>query len=145
MKVLIVRLSAMGDVIHAMPAVAGLRAAFPESVIDWAIEERWMPLLTSRPAAEISGEMPLSLEQPLVNAVHPVHMRRWRNSPFTRNTLREMGAMRRRLREAKYQIAIDLQGAIRSALLAMTSRARIRAGALQPRELPARWWYNVKA
>src|SRR5205814_2108606 len=50
MRILIVRLSAMGDIIHAMPAVAGLRAAFPESRIDWAIEERWSPLLRARPS-----------------------------------------------------------------------------------------------
>lgn len=145
MKVLIVRLSAMGDIIHAMPAVAGLRAELPDSVIDWAIEERWMPLLTSRPAAEARGEMPLSPEQPLVNAVHPVHMRRWRNSPFSRNTRQEIGALRRKLRSLNYEVAIDLQGAIRSALLTKVSHARVRAGALHPRELPARWWYNVKA
>jgi len=145
MKVLIVRLSAMGDVIHAMPAVAGLRAAIPDSVIDWAIEERWMPLLSSRPPAEAGGEMALSPEQPLVNAVHPVHMRRWRNSLLSRNTLHEIGILRHDLRELQYEVAIDLQGAIRSSLLAKASRARVRAGALQPRELPARWWYNVKA
>jgi heptosyltransferase-1 len=145
MKILIVRLSAMGDIIHAMPAVAGLRAALPDATIDWAVEERWMPLLSAYPAAESGGEVPLSPEQPLVNAVHPVHMRRWRNSPLSRNTRREIGALRCRLRDLQYEVVIDLQGAIRSALLAWATRARVRAGALQPRELPARWWYNVKA
>ena len=143
MRILIVRLSAMGDIIHAMPAVAGLRAQFPESRIDWAIEERWAPLLTSRALSDTSTSV--SPEQPLVDFIHRVHMRRWRQHPFSSVTRTEMGALRLRLRELKYDHVIDLQGAIRSALLAKASGARVRAGAMHPRELPARWWYNVKA
>lgn len=145
MRILIVRLSAMGDIIHAMPAVAGLRREFPNAQIDWAVEERWSALLTARPPATSSGESPLSPEQPLVNLVHAVHMRRWRQSPFLSSTRQEMRALRSRLRELKYDRVIDLQGAIRSALLAQASGARVRAGAWHPREFPARWWYNVKA
>ena len=145
MRILIVRLSAMGDIIHALPAVAGLRQQFPETVIGWAIEERWLPLLTSRPRSELEVDSALSPAQPLVNLVHPVHMRRWRESPLSLTTFKEMRELRTRLRELKYDHAIDLQGAIRSALLARASDARVKAGALHPRELPARWWYNVKA
>lgn len=145
MRILIVRLSAMGDIIHAMPAVAGLRAQFPESVIGWAIEERWLPLLTSRKPVELGKESSLSPAQPLANLVHPVHMRRWRESPFSTKTRTEIRALRSTLRQLGYDHAIDLQGAIRSALLASASGARVKAGALHPRELPARWWYNVKA
>jgi heptosyltransferase-1 len=135
----------MGDIIHAMPAVAGLRAQFPDSFIAWAVEERWLPLLSSKAptrAAENSGVSP---EQPLVHTLYPVRMRRWRNSPFSRATREDMRTLRAELREAKYDHAIDLQGAIRSALLARGTRARVIAGALHPRELAARWWYNVKA
>jgi len=145
MRILIVRLSAMGDIIHAMPAVAGLRRDFPESRIDWAIEERWAPLLTARKSMPADGDPPLSPDQPLANVVHPVHMRRWRQSPLSGTTWNEIRALRARLRELKYDHAIDLQGAIRSALLAKASGAQVIAGALNPRELPARWWYNVKA
>ena len=145
MRILIVRLSAMGDIIHAMPAVAGLRRDFPDSRIDWAIEERWASLLTARKSTPGGDDLPLSPEQPLANVVHPVHMRRWRQSPLSRNTRSEVRALRARLRELQYDHAIDLQGAIRSALLAKASGAKVIAGALQPRELPARWWYNVKA
>jgi heptosyltransferase-1 len=145
MRTLIVRLSAMGDIIHAMPAVAGLRVQFPESVIGWAIEERWLPLLTSRTTSELGKDSSLSPEQPLVNFVHPVHMRRWRESPFSAKTWEEMRALRSALHQREYDHAIDLQGAIRSALLAQASNAKVKAGALHPREMPARWWYNVKA
>src|SRR3954464_1442043 len=143
MRILIVRLSAMGDIIHAMPAVAGLRVAFPDSRIDWAVEERWSSLLSARTST--AADDALSPEQPLVNSIHPVHMRRWRQAPFSRNTRDEIRGLRGRLRELKYDHVVDLQGAIRSALLAKASGARVRAGALHPRELPARWWYNVKA
>src|SRR5207302_9068160 len=61
---------------------------------------------------------------------------------ITRN---EAAALRKRLRALNYDHVIDLQGAIRSALLAKASGAQVIAGALHPRELPARWWYNVKA
>lgn len=145
MRILIVRLSAMGDIIHALPAVAGLRSAFPDSRIDWAIEERWTSLLSARSLAELGMDATPSLEQPLVNVVHAVHMRRWRQSPFSAVTRKEIRALSARLRDLKYDHAIDLQGAIRSALLAKASGAKVRAGASHPRELPARWWYNVKA
>lgn len=143
MRILIVRLSAMGDIIHAMPAVAGLRSQFPDSRIDWAIEERWSPLLTFRAISDTSAS--ISPEQPLVHFVHQVHMRRWRQHPFSSTTREEMRALRSRLHELSYDHVIDLQGAIRSALLAKVSGARVRAGAMHPREIVARWWYNVKA
>lgn len=143
MRVLIVRLSAMGDIIHAMPAVAGLRAQFPASRIDWTIDERWSPLLTSRTLPDTDAS--ISPDQPLVDFVHRVQMRSWRQHPFSSVTHKEILTLRARLRELNYDHVIDLQGAIRSALLAKASGARVRAGALHPRELPARWWYNVKA
>ena len=130
----------MGDIIHAMPAIAGLRREFPNMELDWAIEERWASLLTTREAAD-----PMSPEQPLVNVVHPVHMRRWRKSPFSSSTMAELRALRTRLRAIDYDHVIDLQGAIRSALLARATGAKVIAGAAQPREAPARWFYNVRA
>ncbi len=140
MRILIVRLSAMGDVIHAMPAVAGLRRAFPDVELDWAIEERWASLVSAGETAAA-----LSPEQPLANVVHRVHMRRWRKSPFSNSTMTELRALKQRLRAVQYDHVIDLQGAIRSALLARATGAKVIAGAAQPRELPARWFYNVKA
>lgn len=145
MRILIVRLSAMGDIIHAMPAIAGVRRHFPEARVDWAIEERWLPLLTARNGGEIGRDASLSSEQPLVDVIHPVHMRRWRQSPFSMTTRQEIRSLRSRLREINFDHAIDLQGAIRSAMLAKSSGAKVRAGALHPREFPARWWYNVQA
>lgn len=104
-----------------------------------------MPLLSARGPSQFGIDCQLSSAQPLVNIVHPVHMRRWKQSPFSSTTRQEMRTLRSRLRELDYDHAIDLQGAIRSALLTKASGANVRAGAVRPRELPARWWYNVKA
>jgi heptosyltransferase-1 len=49
-KILIVRLGSMGDILHALPAVTGIRAALPNATIGWLVEERWSELLAARPA-----------------------------------------------------------------------------------------------
>ena len=67
-KALVVRLGAMGDVLHALPAVAMLRRALPEAHIGWVVEQRWRELLCA-PEAELAG--PRSAGRPLVDAVHP--------------------------------------------------------------------------
>ena len=50
-RILIARLSAMGDIVHSLPAVAALRRALPQATIGWAIEERWVDLLAAKSAA----------------------------------------------------------------------------------------------
>lgn len=142
MRLLIVRLSAMGDIIHAMPAVSALRRHCPDAFIGWAVEERWAPLLTShdrqgRPAKPAP-------EQPLVDAVHLVNLKRWKRAPLKTETRRAVAATRSELRAQRYDVAIDLQGAIRSAVLAQMSGARKLIGEASPREYPARWWFNQK-
>jgi heptosyltransferase-1 len=143
MRILIVRTSAMGDIIHAMPAVSALRRLWPNALIGWAIEERWAPLLTSRPR-ELAAHPFRGREQPLVDVVHFVNLKRWRSSPFSSTTRRELAALRRELRSQSYDAAVDLQGAIRSAVLAKMSRAHQRVGEARPREYPARWWFTEK-
>ena len=69
-RLLVVRLSAMGDIIHTLPAVTALRQAFPEGVIGWIIEERWAELLCSLRMVR-SG--PRSPQRPLVDKVHTVY------------------------------------------------------------------------
>lgn len=142
MRLLIVRLSAMGDIIHAMPAVSALRRHSPEAFIGWAVEERWAPLLTSRCARQIG--MHGGPEQPLVDAVHFVNLKRWKRAPFAKETRQAIAATRRELRLQRYDAAIDLQGAIRSAVLAKMSGAAELIGEANPREYPARLWFDQK-
>ncbi len=138
-RLLIVRLSAMGDVIHTLPAVAALRAAFPDSTIGWIVEERWAELLC---AARAPRRGPRSAQRPVVNEVHAINLAGWRKSLYSIHTLQQAAKVWNDMRAARYDVAIDLQGAIRSALLAHWSGARMVYGAAEARESPASLWYT---
>jgi len=138
-RLLIVRLSAMGDVIHTLPAVLFLREAFPEAFIGWLIEDRWSELLCA-PGAARRG--PRSSLRPLVDEVHTVNLRAWGKSLFSISTLQGVATVWNDVRDAGYDAALDLQGAMRSAVLARWSGARMVYGAAEPREAPASLWYT---
>lgn len=123
----------MGDILHAMPAVTALRQAHPYWFLGWAVEPRWQPLLRS-PA----GDMPL------VDTLHIVRVKEWARAPFARRTLHEIGAVRRELRAAQYDVCVDLQGAVRSALLGRLSGAPRLLGEDEPREKLARPFFGEK-
>ena len=141
-RLLIVRLSAMGDVIHTLPAAQALRDAFPHAMIGWVIEERWADLLCA-PGTPRRG--PRSAQRPLVDWIHPVGLSDWGKSLFTIPTLQQIAKTWNDVRGARYDVAIDLQGAIRSAVLARWSGARVVYGAAEPRESPASLWYARRA
>ena len=139
LRILIVRVGAMGDVLHAMPAVTALRAAMPACEIGWAIEPRWVSLLRAADDA-----VPRSPAMPLVDKVHLVPTKQWSKKPLSLSTLRGVLALRRDLRARQYDIAIDLQGSIRSAVIARMSGASRVVGSATPRESQARWLYTER-
>ncbi len=136
-RLLIVRVGAMGDVLHALPAVAALRTWLPQAWIGWAIEPRWASLLRASP-----GATPGSAAMPLVDHVHEVPARQWSKRPFSSTTLQSILGLRRDLRERRYDLAVDLQGSFRSAVIAQMSGAPTVVGANRPREWPARLLYT---
>jgi heptosyltransferase I len=138
-RILIVRLSAMGDVIHTLPAAQMIRDAFPKATIGWLIEERWAQLL-SAPGTAKRG--PRSAGRPLADWVHTANLVGWRKSLFSLPTLTEIAKLWNDVRSAGYQVAVDLQGAIRSAVLARVSGAPVVFGAAQARESPASLLYT---
>ena len=138
-RLLIVRLGAMGDVIHGLPVAAALRQAFPEVMLGWLIEERWAELVCTLPTPR-SG--PRSAQRPLVDRIHTVNTRPWRSAPFSVATWERVAASLSDLRSARYEIAVDLQGAVRSSLLARWSGAPVIYGAAQPRENLASMFYS---
>ncbi|MGC1976767.1 MAG: glycosyltransferase family 9 protein [Candidatus Sulfotelmatobacter sp.] len=140
-RLLIVRLSAMGDVIHTLPAVHALRQAFPRAFIGWLIEERWAELLCAPGSPRRGARSPL---RPLVDEVHTVNLKAWGKSPFSIATLQRAATVWNDVRDAGYDVAVDLQGAMRSAALARLSGARVVYGAAEPRESPASLWYTRK-
>ena len=140
-SLLVVRLGAMGDVIHTMAAVAALRSAVPESEVGWVIEERWKELLCS-PEAATSGTR--SPGQPLIDRVHLVNTKQWRKAPFAVKTRGQMKVAFAEMRGHGYDLAIDFQGSIKSAMVARFAGAGATIGMAQPREAPARLLYNKK-
>jgi heptosyltransferase-1 len=138
-RLLIVRLGAMGDIIHTLPAVAALRQAFPEALIGWVVEERWAELLCTLPTPR-SG--PRSPQRPLVDKIHTVNTHQWRTAWLSNQTWEQMAAGLSHLRAAHYEVAVDFQGAVRSALLARWSGAPVVFGMVQPRENVASMFYS---
>ncbi|MFZ0771363.1 MAG: glycosyltransferase family 9 protein [Candidatus Sulfotelmatobacter sp.] len=141
-RLLVVRLSAMGDVIHTLPAVYALRQSFPQAFIGWQIEERWAELLCAPGTPRRGPRSPL---RPLVDEVHTVNLKGWGKSLFSISTLQGIATVWNDVRAAYYDVAVDLQGAMRSAVLARWSGARVVYGAAEPREAPAALWYTRKA
>ena len=140
-SLLVVRLGAMGDVIHTIPAVTALRSSFPEMRIGWVIEQRWADLLCS-PASSPSG--PRSGSRPLVDFVHVVDTKRWRISLLSRETRRQITDALAEVREQRYEVAADFQGALKSALIAKFAGAKTVIGMEHPRESPARMFYQQR-
>ncbi len=111
-RLLLVRLSAVGDCVHALPAVQALRAALPESHLVWAIDDRNAALLDGLKDVNEFLVMPRRALRGLSRVA------RWRR----------LAAYRREVRDAKFDVAVDFQGLTKSALLAFFSRAGTRIG-----------------
>jgi heptosyltransferase-1 len=143
-KILIVRLSAMGDILNSLPVAAALLQAYPNATIDWVIEERWLELLRARGTA---ANGPRSPQKPLVNSIFTVNTRKWRHRPLSTETRHQILELRHNLRESHYTSVIDVQGAIRSAVIARMSSCPRVLGFEKPREGPAKYLYTnrVKA
>ncbi|MGE0706572.1 MAG: glycosyltransferase family 9 protein [Planctomycetota bacterium] len=119
-SILIVRLSALGDVIHVLPTLAALRAAFPGAKLGWAVEDRAASLLEGHPQ---------------LDRLHVVPRRRWTEALGAGRLagLRtEMLQAVRALREERYEVALDFQSNFRSAALTRLSGAPRRIGQPSP-------------
>ena len=134
LRVLIVRVGAMGDVLHGLPAVAALRKRVPGCFIGWAVEPRWKSLLVGD-----SGTPP-----PVVSRIHEVPTREWKRQPFWVATLRQIVGLRRELRAEHYDICVDLQGSIRSAVIGRMAQAKRFIGPRKPAERQARALYGER-
>jgi len=138
-RLLVVRLGSMGDIIHTLQAVTALRRKFPEATFGWIIEERWAELLCTLPTPRSGRRSP---QRPLVDRIHTVNTMKWRSAPFSNHTWEQMAAGFSELRSVRYEVAVDFQGATRSALLARWSGAPVIYGVKQPRENVASMFYT---
>lgn len=141
----------MGDILHALPAVTALRQTHPAWQIGWVVEPRWAPLLkagnegTREQETEKAGTGEgCDSAMPVVDRLHFARTREWKRRPLSRGTRSGIAALRRELRDAGYDVVLDLQGAIRSATIARMSGARRRIGETRPREWPAQWFFTER-
>ena len=141
LRVLIVRTSAMGDVLHALPAVAAMRQAHPDWYIGWVIDPRWLPLLQADGGEHVPTGDP---KRPIVDRCHAVPTQEWKRKPLTTSTVAGIAALGRELRAAKYDLCVDMQGLIRSSLVGRMSGTSRYVGRFQPREAAARWLYKTR-
>ena len=120
-RILVIRLGAMGDVIAALPAVASLKHSIPHSRITWVVEPKWSVLLDGNPY--VDSVMFLD-----------------------RRTLSGLRSAWRELRAARFDLAVDFQGLIKSALVATIARPERIFGfdAAHARESAASWFYSTK-
>ncbi|HWZ00170.1 MAG TPA: glycosyltransferase family 9 protein [Edaphobacter sp.] len=129
-----------------MPAVAALRERHPDWRIGWAIEPVWRELLEAESEVHdvewwLSGR---DSRRPLVDRWSSVPTRDWKRRPFSLNTVRDIRWLRRELREDRYDLCVDMQGSIRSAMVGRMAAAARFVGAAVPREAPAAWFYKQK-
>ena len=121
----------MGDVVHTMPAISDIARRFPDATIDWLVEAAFASLPAMHPA---------------VRNVIPISWRRWRKKVFSRESRAAISAARVALRAERYDLVLDLQGLLKSALWATQARG-LRAGydSASARESLAAMFYSKRA
>ena len=130
MKILLVKMSSMGDIFHTFPAITDLKEKYPEIVIDWVVEEGFAEIAAWHPA---------------INRVIPIGLRRWLKAK-DQISLREFRQWRKALAHENYDLVIDAQGLLKSAVIAKSATSSVIHGfdKKSARESVACWFYSVK-
>ncbi len=102
-RILLIKMSSLGDVVHNMPVATDIRRQLPDATIDWVVEEQYVPLVRMHPA---------------VDRILPIALRRWRRNLFSGANWREFGEFRKQLRSEPYDAIIETQGLLKSAFVA---------------------------
>ena len=129
-KLLIIKTSSLGDVIHCLPVVHDIRAHYPNAQIDWLVEESFADI----PRMHVG-----------VNQVFTVALRRWKKAIFSKNTWAEIAALKKLIQQNQYDAIIDCQGLLKSALI-MRQAHGVKHGYDKNsiREPIASWFYDKK-
>jgi lipopolysaccharide heptosyltransferase I len=130
-KILIIRLSSLGDILHALPAFSNLRATFPDSRIDWLVAQKCSFL----PAA-VRG----------IDTLHVLDTSSLLRLPVDRQAWNQFWNLIRKLRACHFDYVLDLQGLLKTAALGSVTGSSLRIGFSKElvRERPADWFYNRK-
>ncbi len=128
-KILIIRLSSLGDILHTLPAFQSLRATYPRARIDWLVEKRMCFLLST-----VRG----------ISRIHILDTAALRRRPASMAPWRNLIGLVQNLRASQYDLALDFQGLLKTAFLSLLSGARTRAGFSRDlvRERPAHLFYH---
>lgn len=102
-RLLIVKTSSLGDVVHNLPAITDIRTLRPDWTIDWAVEDSFADIPRMHPG---------------IAEVIPVSLRRWRRGLLTAQTWKEIAACKRHLRDRHYDLVLDTQGLLKSVMIA---------------------------
>lgn len=120
-RILLIKTSSLGDVVHNLPVVADIGAHDSAATIDWVVEAAFADIPRLHPR---------------VRRVIPVALRRWRRALWRASTWREIGEFRRRLQAETYDLVLDTQGLFKSAVLARLAHGlcygQTRASAREP-------------
>ena len=131
MRLLIVKTSSMGDVVHALPAVTDLLQARPGTTVEWLVEAPFAAIPRLHPG---------------VSRVLPLAWRKWRGKLGQAATWRAMSELRGELRREPYDLVIDLQGLFKSALWCLQARGPLAGfDAASVREPGTAWLYRRTA
>jgi heptosyltransferase I len=128
---LVVRLSSIGDIVHALPAVSALGETFPWARITWVIEDRYARLLQGNP---------------FVSRVITVDTLGWRRHLTSRDAWRHILSAIRCLRDSDFDAVLDFQGLVKSGVIARICHSRSRVGFARPwlKEPVAAFFYNQR-
>ena len=129
MRILIIKTTSLGDVVHNLPVIADIKRQHPNALVDWVVEESFVDILTMHPG---------------INLIIPVAVRRWRKALFCRETWSELTAFKRQLQAHTYDIVIDTQGLLKSAVICHLSRSANKCGydKVSARESIASYFYH---
>ena len=118
-KILVIKPSSLGDIIHSLPFLSAINETFPRAEVHWVISKGLEYVLE---------------DHPMVKKLVVINKNQWKNIRKVKDTISEAKALSRDLRSESYDIVIDLQGLLRSGLIAKATRSSLRIGFKEARE-----------
>lgn len=113
MKILIIKTSSLGDIIHAFPVVAAAKKKHPQAQIDWVVESAFAELIEAHPQ---------------VNRVIKIDTKKWRKNPLKKSTWQEIEEAIGQIRSEVYDVILDLQGNIKSGIFTALANGPLESG-----------------
>lgn len=112
-KILIIKTSALGDIVHSFPVLNYLRQRFPDAQIDWVVEEQFADLLKTHPQ---------------LSNILCINTKKWRKALWKKENRLNVQLFRKELKKTTYDYVFDLQGNIKSGLITLQARSRNKIG-----------------